>query len=114
MSFKVDLKEEPEVDWPITICVPADGGKVNKSKVTVRFKLLDGDKLRGLGAGAPAYSVLKDHVIGLGPEFIDNDTGKKLEFTPEILKALVAKPWIQRAFSLGLIEASSGAAAKNS
>ena len=113
MTFEIDFDEEPEVDWPVTINVPKDGGGVDPYKVTVRFKLLDSIKLKEFGVNTPAITVLEDHVTGWGDEFVDKKTGKKLKFCNENLLALLAKPWIQRSFSAGIVSASSGAEAKN-
>lgn len=112
--FEVDLDEQVTVDWPVTINVPKDGGTVKSFKVTVRFQLLDSRKLRGVDADAPAKPTLREHVKGWGDEFVVKGTGEPLPFTADNLDALLAKPYIQRAFTIGLIEASSGAAAKNS
>jgi hypothetical protein len=114
MSFEFDAEEQLIIDWPVTINVPASGGKINPTRVTVKFLLLDSQRLKSMGAEAPAKSVLQLHVKGWGDEFVNKKTGEPLAFTDANLDALLAKPWIQRGFSLGLVEASSGAAAKNS
>lgn len=112
--FEVDPDENVIVDWPVTINVPVDGGQVEPHRVTVRYMLLDSRKLKGMDANSPAKPTLREHVKGWGDEFVNKKTGEPLLFNDDTLEALLAKPYIQRAFTIGLIEASSGAAAKNS
>ena len=112
------VNDKREVDWPVTINVPVDGGKTEKHEIIVRFELATSEEFLN-GGNEPAGTLLQRKVKGWGTEEEHRKDGLMLSedepmpFTGENLKAVLKIGYIERAFTTGLIGASNGAAAKN-
>lgn len=101
--------------WPIEIKVPSDdgSGKVESVEVKVLFDLMTRSEAKAIEDDIDkAPHVLPEKVKGW--EGIANESGEPIEFSAENLDALLDIPYIERAFAIGLIQASNGAPAKNS
>lgn len=117
MTLRIDPRTPPEVDWPVTVRVPRDGGGVDKHTITVRYRVIDTnslhERLRGADLNDPAATraLLAEHVLAWdGIEDID---GNPLAFTPDTLRALLGLPFFAKALTYGLMAASAGAPEKN-
>lgn len=111
--FKFARKRE--VMWPVEIAVPVDGG-TEKQEVGVRYRLLTRDERQAMEAlpdDDSAMEFLVDHITGWDERWCDED-GNPLPFTAENLRAVLEHPYIERPISIGLLQASTGAARKNS
>jgi len=49
--FMID--DDPVVDWPVTVKLPADGGKFNEYQFTASMRVLTADEYEALFAEAP-------------------------------------------------------------
>lgn len=104
-----------EVMWPVTIRLPVDGG-VEEVEVGVRYRLLTRDErkaMESLASDAEAEAFLMEHITGWDERWGD-DEGNPLPFSRENLAAVLQQPPIERALTMGLIQASVGAPPKNS
>ncbi len=111
--FKFAAKRR--VLWPVTISVPSDdgSGKIKEHNVKVLFELLNRSEAQEIqDAPEKGEDVLTDKVRGW--EGIADENGEPIEYSTENLKALLDVPYVERAFSIGLLQASNGAPAKNS
>jgi len=113
------VNPDREVDWPVEIPVPQDGGSTVKAEVMVRFKLATKTEIFGSGDTPPKKDLLPSRILGWGTAeenhkdgFVDGKE-KPIPFTPENLKAVLNIGYIERALALALVNASNGAAAKN-
>jgi hypothetical protein len=111
-----------QVNWPVIIESPADGGKVDRDKVTVRFEIIpavDAQKLlnpssetvlSGLLAGDDADAsagFLKRVVVG----WEETDFGAP--FGEEALLNLLTYPFARNALLAAYSDAAQGRKAKN-
>jgi len=100
--------------WPVTISVPTDdgSGEIKEHTVKVQFELLTRTEAKAIQEEPEdGESVLPDKVKGW--EGIADEDGNDIEFSSGTLKALLDVPYIERAFAIGLLQASNGAPAKN-
>jgi len=100
--------------WPVKISVPSDtgSGEVTEHTVKVLYELLTrSDVQRVQEQPEIGQDVLQAKIQGW--EGIADEGGETLEYSPEALRALLDVPYIERAFSAGLLQASNGAPAKN-
>jgi len=106
--------EKREVLWPVTISVPSkDGdGSIDEHVVKVRFELLSRTDAQAIQDDPETGNdVLPARIKGWSDIF--DEDGNPIEFSPGNLAALLDVPYIERAFSIGLLQASNGAPAKN-
>lgn len=97
-----------EADWPVTVNVPGEGGKVVPQTFTVRFRMLDdAEILQSAEQEVPAKDMLRKVVVGLGK---DEETA----FSPEFLERLISKTYIRNGLMAAFAEFNGGIAAKNS
>ncbi len=111
MSFVVSDRDE--VFWPAVIPKPADGGKIVRHKIQLRFVVLeqpDLDKYIDMGRGGQ-IEALREAVTGWkGVERAKDDP---LPFSDEVFEKLLRKPYFRQAAWEALIECVVGAAPKN-
>jgi len=100
--------------WPVIISVPSqegDGG-VEEHEVKVSFELLNRSDAQLIQETPDlGQDVLRQRVRGW--EGICDEDGSPIVFSDDNLVALLDVPYIERAFSIGLLQASNGAPAKN-
>lgn len=106
--------QKRQVRWPVTLKVPQDDGGVDEIRVTMQFELLARSEVRALESSTPdeIEATLLAKIKGWGGEICDSD-GNPLEFTPDNLRAFLDAPYVERAVSMALLQASVGAPAKN-
>ncbi|HEY3697670.1 hypothetical protein [Phenylobacterium sp.] len=115
MAVKFDFKslEQPfEVDWPVTVSEPQDGGTVKESVFTARIRLLTPEETESLnrkvvGEDGPAdiNAWLNGMWIGLGAE--------EGELTSELRGLLLSRQYVRSALQKAYYEAAAGAPSKN-
>lgn len=111
-----------EVDWPVEVSVAQDGGTVQTVEVTLRYRLATSSEIRSMSSSGigmldgeedlRALEKVCGHITGWD-KIVDEDDNP-IEFTQENLYAVMENPAFARAATIGLVQASSGAAAKNS
>lgn len=109
------IAQELVVWWPIKVKVPkGDGsGKTDVFKAEVKYRLMkrsDARRLKDMEADE-IDALLSEHVLDW-KGFADED-GNDLSYSREALEAVRDIPYIDQAITLGLFEASNGAASKN-
>jgi hypothetical protein len=92
MTFK--LVDNLQVDWPVKISQPINGGKTKTSTFTAVFKLLNEDEFQA------SAKKCKDDVALIAGYILDwrdlvGPDDKPIPFTPENLKKLLAYPFIR-------------------
>ena len=117
-----------EVAWPVTIETPIDGGQTAATEITARLRLATGDEFAAIraaslqsliaasrGQGATQTETDRDrlatHVVDW--DGIETPEGEPIPCTAETRRALLDNPYIYQAFAAALVQASSGARAKN-
>lgn len=110
--FKFEQKKR--VWWPVTISAPSDdgSGQTVEYKIKVRFELMERSEARQVEADLSLASDALSRKI-LGWDGVTDENGEAFEFNDDNLNALLDIAYIERAFAIGLIQASNGAAAKN-
>lgn len=119
---------EHEVDWPVTIATPKDGGDVDKTEISARLRLATGDAFAEIrsaamqsmfaaskGQGATQTETERDRIAAyvLDWKGIETPDGEPIPCTDDTRKLLLDNPYIYNAFAAALVQASSGARAKN-
>ena len=110
--FKYAAKRR--VLWPVTISVPKDdgSGEIEETTVKVLYSLVNRSEAKDVGEDVgKAEALLPSHIHGW--EDIEDEDGKPMKFSKKNLSLLLDIPYIERAFAIGLIQASNGAPAKN-
>jgi hypothetical protein len=117
-----------EVDWPVKISVPADGGATDEHEITARLKLASGDEFTqiraavvqsmfraGQGEGSAPSQTERDRLAKYVIDWdgIETEDGEPIPCNDETRLALLDIPYLYTAFSAALMQASSGARAKN-
>ena len=113
MSVKFNFKrlgQKTEVEWPVTVAEPIDGGKVQESVFTARFHLLTDDETKAAQAIAMSADGDPNHwvntfFVGLGKD--------EEPLTPEMKALMVGTAWIRTAIVKAYMAAWQGAPAKN-
>jgi len=111
-----------QVDWPVEVSVAQSGGTVQSVEVTLRYELATRSEIKGMSDAG--YGVLDEEadertldqlcekIKGWGDEIVD-ENDNPIPFSQENLRAVLENPAFARAAVIGLIQASTGAAAKN-
>lgn len=101
------VKERKVKDWPATVLVPVDGGKVETYDIKLDFKLLESDLFAAVGAkGDQAFC----EAVIIGWSGIADEDGNELEFTKENLKALSLNVPFATGVYKAYLQATSGQA----
>ncbi|MGD9539092.1 MAG: hypothetical protein AB7P52_17805 [Alphaproteobacteria bacterium] len=116
------LTDDYTYDWPVTIHVPAAGGKKEPHQVTIVYRALAQAEFEQLSremigaepadAEGATLDLFVRIVAGWGKDICD-ELGAPLSYTRENLAALIARPYVRRAVLQGYIESVNGAASKN-
>ena len=104
------LKEEIEIDWPVDVPVPVDGGKFETQEFPARFRLLDQDKVDEILEGkseSPDLALMRAALVGWGKDFCD-DKGKSVPYSDELRDRLLAKPYFRLAVARAYFDANTG------
>ena len=112
--MKFVLSATREVEWPVLIKVPVDGGTFQEHKITARFRLLNDqeqDELIKQHPNDPDMALLKVAVIGL--KGVHDEGGKELPFSERLLADMLRWTFVRIAFVRAYNEARLGARAKN-
>ena len=113
MSVKFNFKrlgQRIEVEWPVTVSEPIDGGKVQQSEFTARFHLLTDEETTATQNAAQApggdpNGWVNAFFVGLGKD--------EEPLTPEMKALMVGTSWIRQAIVKAYIAAWNGAPVKN-
>ncbi|AMG01354.1 hypothetical protein SL034_001539 [Vibrio harveyi] len=106
--FKV-VKDRIVKDWPATLTVAQDGGKVEVHKITLDLKLIDTDDFQTLSAKGDK-ELLKTIVVGWGG--IGDKDGKALPFDADWLDVLAKDAAFVQGTLDAFYDAISGKAAE--
>ena len=102
------MERRVEADWPVIVPVPQDGGKLQEQTLQVRFQLLDESEEKEIDAGEDAgRERIRRAVLGFAGS-------EQAEFTPELLEAMLNRPYVRLALNKAYAEFSVGVAPKNS
>jgi|SRR5882672_2884293 len=101
--FRIELSRK--VKWPVEICIPLDGGKVEKRMLTVIFEIIPSDEAdTALRAGA-----LLDRVIAGMDSPLGGETGDEpLAFEGETRKNFLGIPYVRSALVEAYFQAATG------
>lgn len=103
------LEKHAPVKWPVTICVPVDGGEVEKHEIVAQFKLVSLKRSAEI-IGDQAF--LAEVLVGW--EGVHDADGNALPFTDENRERLCDVSYVKPAIVQAYLECSAGAARKNS
>ncbi|MDZ4374764.1 MAG: hypothetical protein U1C74_25575 [Phenylobacterium sp.] len=108
MDFKfATLDSAIEADWPVTINVPQDGGKVSAQKLMVRFRLVDEEELTKNGDGLEgSKATLRQVVVGFGKSVTE-------PWSAELFEKMLAQPYVRLGLNNAYRDFAVGIAAKN-
>ncbi|MGE0256928.1 MAG: hypothetical protein AB7N54_20230 [Alphaproteobacteria bacterium] len=113
--FNID--DRPQFDWPVTICIPADGGQHVEKRITGRFRVVPREEfdspLLGLDAATDRAALAKV-VVGWGATDIGDAAGQPLPPTPENIRRVLGIDYVRNAFAAAYGEAITGRPRKNS
>lgn len=111
MSFRL-VKSLKEVDWPVTVNVPVNGGKTEQHEFTAKFKLMSQEEYdKALQGTKNDTSFIAKFLIGWSGLLDDDD--KEVPFSKEALKNLCGLPFVRVAIVKAYNQAITGQAAKN-
>ena len=93
--FKVAKKKE--VEWPVTVSIPQDGGKVTKATFTAKFEVVDSDESEDILFGRnPDCTDILDRVL-IGFSGVAFEDGTPMEFSTESKATLLKIPYARQA-----------------
>ena len=109
MSVKFDFSrlDKPfEAEWPVSIPIPQDGGKVAKEELTVRFRLLSKEEVEQVdSANDGGRSLVRTAMVSLGKS--------EPALTPDLLEQLLETSYVRLAITQAYFNFSAGVPAKN-
>lgn len=104
------LQKDLFVWWPVTICVPVDGGKVDKHEIDVQFEIIEEEDYNNAakeGDVALLELLIKDW------KGIKSTNNKDLVFNNKNLNAVIKKAFVRKAMVEAYHQAQIGAPVKN-
>lgn len=101
------LAQKREIDWPVTVNVPQDGGNTVKATFTARFEVLDQAEMEKvvLDGGDLWKRVLVDW------KGVADEDGTEIAYSDEAKEKLVKIVYVRNALSAAYGELQSGRAA---
>jgi hypothetical protein len=110
------IAEKRIVEWPVTIQVPQDGGRVKKVTAQVEFEVIGQSEFDAIYQGGGGDAELMQRVVRGWPDgqFAD-ERGELLPCTPENLARLMEIAYVRLAFATAYLQLAQGreAARKN-
>jgi hypothetical protein len=107
--------KQRKVLWPVTINAPSEDGSgtIESAEIKLLYELMRRSEAVEIENDIDkAQQVLPSKIHGW--EGVADEDGEDIPFSSDALAALLDVPYIERAFAIGLIQASNGAPAKNS
>ena len=105
------LAKKREIEWPVSIEVPMDGGKTETQKCSATFEILNQDEYDKLLGDDVKFCIRV--VTGFGSDIKDEE-GNTLQYTPNIKEALFkSAAYVRMGFINAYHEAATGITAKN-
>lgn len=104
------LKKNRQVWWPVTINVPADGGRIIPCETQVQFNLLEQHEFDEYAEQSDEAAL--EAIMANWKGFAD-EQGEPLPFNRETLLAVLAHQYVRIAIFTAYNQACIGAAAKN-
>lgn len=101
---------EPRVWWPVSVRIPADGGKVDTQAFEARFKIVPATRFNALMQSGPA-ELLAEVVEGW--RGVSDQDGTPIAFDPGTRAMLLDVPFVAAALSEAYAEAMLTGARKN-
>ena len=105
MAFR--LAKKRTVKWPVTIQIPADGGKVTPATITAEFEVLDTEEIDRVGN--EGGDVLSRALIGW--HGVADEDGNDIPFTEENKKSFLGITYVRAALYNAYAEVQQGRAA---
>jgi hypothetical protein len=109
------LVKEIEVDWPVVIEMPVDGGKTAKHQIDCRFRIAGKEAIAAVLDDPAAIAangdgdLLRRALVGFTG--VQDEQGNVLPFSDETRDALLAVPYARVAIFRAYVDASLGRAA---
>ncbi|MFN3513461.1 MAG: hypothetical protein ACK41C_10470 [Phenylobacterium sp.] len=101
------LDQAVEADWPVSVNVPTDGGKVEVQTFTARFKLLQQAEIEAAIAEAKdAYELARRFFVGFGK-------GEETTLTEDLFVKMMGTPYVREAIQAAYRNFTHGVAVKN-
>ena len=98
--------------WPVTVLMPADGGKFDKSTFDVEFRRLTVDEIKGL-EDQDETGRAQCKAIVTGWKGVVDDKGDDVPFSDNALDTMLAWAPVRAAILTAFRESITGARAKN-
>lgn len=107
--FKIE--EQKSLQWPVTVNIPRDGGKITKSTFTAEFELISQDEFTAIYKedSGTDEDLLRRVVIGF--DGVNDSNDKTISFSDESRDKLIKIPYVRSALVNAYLECSIGKAA---
>ena len=89
--FKLAMKKE--IEWPVTVNVPQDGGGITKATFHVKFEVLTKEELEELAASGGDVPT----VVTRGWRGVAGEDGEEIPYSVEAKKVLVNITYVRHA-----------------
>lgn len=105
------ISSEKKVRWPVTVKIPADGGRYTKEAFQVEFDLIDQPRIDAIMEAAERptsvdVAFLREVVTGWTGVRDEGDA--EVSFAPEALERLLAIPYVRNAMVGAFFDCISG------
>lgn len=109
------ITQDRTYKWPVTVHIPADGGKFTKATFTAEFRALAQDVIDGvlddLRSGDRDADFARECLIGWSS--VQDQDGSELPFSDEAKAKLLNIPYVRTALVNAFFESISGGKRKN-
>jgi len=106
------LKTEHTYSWPVTVQIPADGGKFTKSTFDATFKVIPQDRIDTILRGGNVDSELLREVT-IGWKGVQDEDGNELPFSEDARDKLLSIPYARAALVEAYLDSLAGSRRKN-
>ncbi|SFJ04226.1 hypothetical protein [Nitrosomonas sp. Nm34] len=107
--FKIE--DQPKlVEWPVSVNVPQDGGKIKKNTFTAEFELITQEELDAIYKDGGTDVDLLRQVLFNCTGVCDAE-GKPIDFNDDLRDKLINIPYVRSALVAAYVECSHGKAA---
>lgn len=107
------VRDIKQVEWPVVVNVPIDGGKVSTHRCYATFELLDSDSLQDLTRECKGDDVQVMLRVIVGWRDICDEDNRPIPFSSAELKTLLVKDYVRTAFVTAFNKALYGIVEKN-